>query len=261
MGAGNETPHMERIRKKIIQGIREYFEKHQFKHAVLGLSGGIDSTVTLKLAAEALGAGNITAVLMPETGLTNEVNMNHARKICEALEIPYYHIPINKFITDFNTLPWKQSHAAQINTKPRIRAMVLYNLANTLSALVLGTSNKSELMLGYVTKYGDSACDIEPIGDLFKSEVYELARHLGIPEEIIKKPPTAELYMNQTDEKELGAPYEDLDKILRKIEAEESETSCVEKGLPPNLVHRIFRMHSESKHKRKPPFVIKIAVI
>lgn len=248
---------MERVFKRLVKGIQEYFEKNNAKHAVIGLSGGLDSSVTLKLLVEALGADNITAILMPETGLTPELSMNHARKICEAWVVPYYYVPINDLVTEFNSLPWKQSHTAQINTKARIRGMILYNLANTLNALVVGTSNKSELMLGYFTKYGDGACDLEPIGDLFKSEVFKLASHIGIPEEIIAKKPSAELYMNQTDEKELGAPYEDLDKILLKIEEEEPEAMCVEKGLPPNLVHRLFRLNKETKHKRKMPAIIK----
>lgn len=248
---------MERVFKRLVKGIQEYFEKSNAKHAVIGVSGGLDSSVTLKLLVEAIGADNITAVLMPETGLTPELSMNHARKICEAWKVPYYYIQINDLVTEFNALPWKQSHTAHINTKARIRAMILYNLANTLNGLVIGTSNKSELMLGYFTKYGDGACDLEPLGDLFKSEVFKLASHIGIPEEIIAKKPSAELYMNQTDEKELGAPYEDLDKILLKIEEEEPESMCIEKGLPPNLVHRLFRLNKETKHKRKMPVIIK----
>lgn len=248
---------MERIKQRLVKAVKKYFDDQGYSRAVIGLSGGVDSTTTIKLLIEALGNENIIGVLMPEIGLTTEVNIQHARQICDRWEIPYYHISINSFVREFSKLPWKQSHVSQINIKPRVRAMILYNLANAQNALVVGTGNKSELMLGYFTKYGDGACDLLPLGDLFKTEIYKLAEHIGVPQAILDKPPSAELYLNQTDENELGAPYEELDKILRKIEEEETEENCIEKGLPPNLVHRIYRTCKNTTHKRELPFIIK----
>ncbi|MEK9132801.1 MAG: NAD(+) synthase [Patescibacteria group bacterium] len=249
------TPEDE-IYNVLVLGLKKYFTKNNFKRAVLGVSGGVDSALVLKIAVDALGSQNVTALIMPELGLSNPENMEHAKVLCEYFGVTVFYQPINGFLMDFSTPPWKPSALAHINTKARIRAVLLYNYANTEHALVLGTSNKSELLLGYGTKYGDLAADIEVIGELFKTDVIKLADYIGLPPEIAHKPPTAELSPGQTDEAEIGATYYDLDKVLMKLD--EGVTGCLDQGLPMSLVQLVFRRVEENKHKLQMPPSIKI---
>lgn len=251
---GKQTDSMEKIYRSIVLGLRKYFTDNHFKRAALGLSGGVDSSLTLKLAVEALGPEVITAFILPELGVTKQENTDHAKALCEFLGVEYYYQPINNFLLDFKVVPWKPGKLALMNTKARLRAVLLYSYANTQNAIVLGTSNKSELLLGYGTKYGDLAADIEVIGDLYKTEVIRLADYVGLPPEIVNKTPTAELDLGQTDEEELGASYQDLDKTLMRREL--GLQGCVEHGLPLALVQNVFRRMEQNKHKTELPFVI-----
>ncbi len=247
---------MHNIYTKIIAGIQKYFNQSGRERAVIGVSGGIDSALSLKLIVDALGSENVTALLLPEKGVTSEENMIHAKTLCEFLEVEHFTVPINRFLTDFFSLPWKLSELAQINAKARIRMVLLYNYANSNNALVIGTSNKTELALGYVTKYGDSACDLEVIGDLFKEEVYQLAQHVGLPDEFLKKTPTAELYQGQSDEEELGMTYKEIDPILKHMEENVSKEEIISKGINPNSVLKIFRLADINRHKLLPPYIV-----
>lgn len=247
---------MEQTYKKLVAGIQGYFKQANIDHAVIGISGGVDSAVSLKLVVDALGPDNVSALNLPEKGVSSEENAMHAKALCEYLGAKFYSISINKYLTDFLSLPWRPNDLAQINTKARIRMCILYNFANTRNALVIGTSNKSEIYLGYGTKYGDLAADIEVIGDLFKEEVYEIAAFMGLPEEFITKAPSAELYAGQTDEEELGITYREIDSILKQIEKGLSKDDIISKGLNPNVVHKVFRLIEINKHKTTPPFLI-----
>jgi NAD+ synthase len=248
---------MHNIYTKIIAGIHKYFKEHGFEKAVIGVSGGIDSALSLKLTVDALGPDNITAILMPEKGVSLDENFLHSKTLCEFLKVEYFNIQINKFLTDFLSLPWKPNELAQINTKARIRMIILYNFANTRNALVIGASNKTELALGYGTKYGDLGADIEVIGDLFKEEVCKLADHVGLPDEFLTKIPSAELYSGQTDEEELGIKYKELDTILKHIENNLTKDELIDKGLNPHAVHKVFRLMSINKHKLQPVHIVK----
>jgi NAD+ synthase len=247
---------MQEIHNKIISGLKAYISSSGVYKAVIGLSGGIDSSLTLKLAVEAFEPQNVYGVAMPQRGLTKNENIYHARELAKFFKINFYEVSINNFVVDYSLLPWEQSELATMNTKARIRMTILYNLANAVNALVLGTSNKSEIMLGYGTKYGDAAADILPIGALLKTQVWELSKFLNLPDEIIEKIPSAELKEGQTDEEELGASYKKLDLILNKLPATSEE--LINKGLDPLLVHRILRLMKLSEHKRNLPPVVGI---
>jgi NAD+ synthase len=221
----------------------------------MGLSGGVDSSLVLKIAVDALGAANVTVLMLPELGLTKQENIDHSKMLCKYFDVMAYYQPINNLLIDFHHTPWRPTPKAHMNTKARIRSVLIYNFANTENALVLGTSNKSEILLGYGTKYGDLAADVEVIGDLLKTDVIKLADYAGLPPEIVNKTPSAELSAGQTDEAELGATYADLDKVLRKIDLGQEE--CISQGLPPALVHIVFDRVKNNAHKTKMPEVIR----
>lgn len=247
---------MESIYEQLIKGLQKYFKKSGLHRVVVGVSGGIDSSLTLKLTVDALSPKYVTAISMPENGLSNPENTMHAKKLSEALGVTFFMQPINGFLIAFAQMAWGRSNIAEINTKARIRAVLLYHYANTANALVLGTSNKSELLLGYGTKYGDLAADLGVLGDLYKDEVYALADHVGIPREIIEKKPTAELYSGQTDENELGATYAELDPILKRLDI--GLDQLIERGMSATLVHNVLKRIEKNRHKTSTPPILKI---
>ena len=254
MKMDNET-----VYKGLISGIKEYFVTHNFKKAVIGLSGGIDSSVSAKLVADAIGKENVHGLIMPLKGLSSEEHVNDAVELCEQIGIKHSIIDIKDYLNEFEKVEWKQNKIAEMNTASRIRAVILYNYANTHNALVIGTSNKTEILLGYFTKYGDGAVDIEVIGKLFKTEERELAKFLKIPDKIITKTPTAELYHGQTDEEELGMSYDELDKILKLYVDGNSTLNIIEKGFEKEQVEKILYRIKANEHKRNMPPVVRIS--
>lgn len=241
--------------RRLISGIQKFFKKAGKAKAVVGLSGGIDSAVVLSLLAKSLGKENVTAILMPNTSITKRQNMADARSIATELGVQHFMVEIDDFLHAFAELPWQQSAIAKANINARVRAAILYNYANSQNALVAGTGNKSELFMGYFTKYGDSAADFFPIGALLKKDVRGLAQRLGIPKEILGKAPTAELWEGQEDEKELGITYNALDALLPIILNEK-------KGKIPKaqkkIAEKISRAIEATEHKRKPAPILPI---
>lgn len=249
----------ETVYKKLINGIKYYFTENNVKKAVIGLSGGIDSSICAKLVADAIGKESIHGLIMPVMGLSSQENVADAVELCKLIGVSYSIIHINRFLEGFEDLEWGQSKIAKMNSASRIRGVLLYNYANTHNALVIGTSNKTEILLGYFTKYGDGAVDIEAIGELFKTDERELARVIGIPEKIIKKVPTAELYHGQTDEDELGVSYDELDKILRLYAEGVGIEEIAKKWFDRKIVEAIIARVKANEHKRNMPPTIKIS--
>ena len=237
--------------------IKEYVEKADKKRIVIGLSGGIDSSLVLKLAIMAIGKENVFALFLPETS-TPLHDFEHSRLMARMTGVGYTTIDISSIV--HSIVGKDEIDKVTIgNIKARIRMIYLYKYANMLNALVCGTSNKTELMLGYFTKYGDGGADFMPIGDLYKTQVYMVARHLGIPEEILKKPPTAGLWKGQTDEQELGLPYEKIDKILYGIERKRDFNEIASMAeVQLQEVERIYEMVKKNEHKRRLAIVPKI---
>ncbi|ACV24483.1 NAD+ synthase [Methanocaldococcus fervens] len=248
---------MEKVIEKITNFIKEKVEEAKANGVVIGLSGGIDSAVTAYLCVKALGKYRVLGIIMPEKN-TNPKDVEHAKMVAENLGIKYTISDITDILKAFGAggyVPTREfDKIADGNLKARIRMCILYYFANKYNLLVAGTSNKSEIYVGYGTKYGDTACDIRPIGNLFKTEVRELAKYLGVPKEIINKPPSAGLWEGQTDEEELGIKYETLDKILKLYEEGKSkEEISKELNISVDVVEHVFNLIKKNEHKRTLP--------
>jgi NAD+ synthase len=222
--------------------------RHQVKLAgvdgvVLGMSGGLDSSVTAILCKRALGASVRGLILPCHSDPQDEV---HATLVAERFDISTETIDLSDaFDLMVGILP-PGDRLAEANVKPRLRMIVLYYYANNLGRLVVGSGNKSELMVGYFTKYGDGAVDLLPLGGLYKTQVRQIAKELGIPQKIIDKPPSAGLWQGQTDADELGISYEELDRALIALQGSQED-------IPGDTeVERVRRMVANTQHKRLP---------
>jgi NAD+ synthase (glutamine-hydrolysing) len=247
------------IHDALVMGIRDYFGKLGFKKAILGLSGGIDSAVVAVLAARALGPQHVRLVLMPSQ-FSSGHSVNDARELAENLGAPYDLIPIAPIYDSFTKALaphfWATSfNIAEENLQARTRGNLLMAISNKFGNILLNTSNKSEVAVGYGTLYGDMCGGLSVIGDVYKTEVFELARYMNkdgevIPENIITKPPSAELKPDQKDTDSLPA-YEELDEILYQyIELHQSPQDIIDKGYDEKLVRRILRLVNINEFKR-----------
>ena len=228
---------MQKTIHALATNLTTFFAERNIKRAVVGLSGGVDSAVTLALGVKALGRTNVTAILMPEIGLSSPEHLKDAQNLVQSLGVPSYEVPLNPYLAELNGFPWGTSPLADMNIKARLRMMILYHFANSHDAMVLGTGNKTEVLMGYGTKYGDFGVDVEVIGSLYKTEVFALAKALGLPEIFYTKAPTAELAAGQTDEGEIGATYEQMDRILQNFEQQVSQTD--DKALVEKVLKRV----------------------
>ena len=243
--------------------IRDYVTSIGAKGLVIGLSGGLDSSTAASLAVRALGPERVVALIMPEEETYDPESVGHAEMVAEELGIKVDYIDITPMLKAFYaSLPAydPSDDMARANLKPRVRMTCLYYYANRLGYLVCGTTDKSEAMLGYYTKWGDGAADIEPIMDLFKTQVRQLARYLGVPEEIISRPPTPGLLPGQTAEGELGLSYDVLDLVLYGLEHfMPPEQIAEDVGLPLDAVLAVRKRWLDNEHKRRAPITIKLA--
>jgi NAD+ synthetase len=248
------------LQAALVLGLRDYFRKCGFADAVLGLSGGIDSALVACLAAEALGPDHVLAVAMPSR-YSAEQSESDARRLAANLGIQYRVIPIGEVHAAFErtlaeVFAGLAADITEENIQARIRGVILMALSNKFRRLLLATGNKSELAAGYCTLYGDMCGGLAPIGDVPKTLVYQLARHVNrrgevIPESILRRPPTAELKPNQTDQDTLP-PYDVVDRIIEHyVENLETAEKLVASGIDPAAVEKMVRLIDGSEYKRR----------
>ena len=233
------------MKEKIVNWIKEQIEQARAKGIVTGLSGGVDSSVVLALAKEAVGKKKMLALILPCH--SQEKDLKDARLIAKKFGIKTKTVDLSKVYDNLIKILPKANSLARANLKPRLRMLTLYYFANKLNYLVCGTGNKSELLCGYFTKFGDGATDILPIGDLLKKQVRKLAKDLGVPGHIITKAPSAGLWLGQTDEGEMGISYPELDDILERLEKGKKQVLAKDK------VNKAKEMIKRSEHKRQGP--------
>ncbi|MEK6710864.1 MAG: NAD+ synthase [Nitrospinota bacterium] len=250
----------ERLVVDLLAGfLRDEVTKVGVKRLVLGLSGGIDSALSAFLAARAMGPGNVTGVIMPYRTSSPQSEAD-ARAVAQASGIQIRVVDISPQLDAyFDRFP-DAGRLRRGNKMARERMTILYDHSALLSALVVGTSNKTELMLGYGTLFGDMASAVNPIGDLYKTQVRQLSRWLGMPAQVVEKPPSADLWVGQTDEEELGYAYEEADAVLfRMVDCRWGRRDLIEAGFAPALVDGIQRLVQRSQYKRRLPLIAKVS--
>lgn len=249
---------LEEVHNELVNFLKENFQKSGFKKAVLGLSGGIDSALVAYLLRDALGKENVYAIMMPYK-TSNKNSLLHAELVVKDLGINSKVVEITDMIDAYFKNEENPSSLRKGNKMARERMSILFDNSSKENALVVGTSNKTEIFLGYSTQFGDSACALNPIGDLYKTNIWDLARYLKVPQEIIDKKPSADLWEGQTDEEEMGITYLEADKILfRLIEENKTAEEIISEGFDKRLIENITRRISRSEYKRKMPLIAKI---
>jgi NAD+ synthase len=238
--------------------IRGQLRQAGFERVVLGLSGGIDSALVACLVAEAIGADHLLCVLMPYRS-SSDASRADAELVVNQLGAASELVDISPMVDAFFAAAPDASAVRRGNVMARQRMIVLYDRSVTWGGLVVGTGNKTESLIGYTTLFGDSACAFNPIGDLYKSQVRQIAEAMGVPDRIITKPPSADLWPGQTDETEAGFSYPVLDRLLYwRIDRRRSDEEMAELGFDPELVARVDRMIATSEFKRQVPPIAKL---
>jgi NAD+ synthase len=247
------------VRRMLVAFLRQETAKSGHTRVVLGLSGGIDSAAVAALAAEALGAKNVTALFMPYRSSSPE-STEHARLVATTFGLALEEVDITPQVDAYFARMGEADRVRRGNKMARERKSIEYD-RSWPDGLVLGTSNKTELLLGYGTRYGDMACDLNPVGDLYKSQLRELAVLLGVPPVVVSKPPTADLWVGQTDERELGFTYADADLILyHLVDRRLKPESLLAAGFDEKLVMGIREKVRKSHYKRVMPLIAKVSL-
>jgi len=249
---------------EVITGfIASQLQQTGFTRLVVGLSGGVDSSTTAFLAARAVGADNVLGVRMPYRTSAPDAEAD-AQRVVDALGCQTERVDITAMADPMLAMilgTEEETRVRRGNVMARLRMVVLYDRSAAFDALVIGTSNKTEALLGYGTLYGDMAAALQPIGDLYKSQLRAVADCLGVPQQILDKPPSADLWPGQTDEGELGASYDDLDRILYAlVDRRWSVDRCVRAGLEAGLVQRVASIVARMEYKRQLPPVAKVSL-
>lgn len=242
--------------REIVEFLQTTFAAAGFSRAVIALSGGIDSATSCALAVRALGAGNVYPLLLPY-GELNSVGVRDAREVIASLKIPTENVAvvdIQPLLASFFERDRGMDQLRKGNAMARMRMMVVFDYAKKLPGLVVGTENKSEHLLGYYTRFGDEASDIEPIRTLYKTQVYQLAEYLGLPDTVRTKAPTAGLWEGQTDEGEFGFTYADADEIFFLLNDEKKPMDEVVKRFPKATIEAVLSVAAKNDFKHKLPY-------
>ncbi|QPV64490.1 NAD+ synthase [Halosimplex litoreum] len=259
-GPGFLTDHddLTAVREEAVAFIRDEVTSAGARGVVVGLSGGVDSTLTAHLAVQALGSDRVLGLGLPAH--TDEDNAQEAQTMAEGLGIEFREVDLRPLLDLFEDhvapeVAPNGGRRAIGNLTARLRMCALYYAANARSYLVCGTANRSELLLGYFTKYGDGGADLFPMGDLYKTEVQALAQQVGVPRRIVAKEPTADLWAGQTDAEDLGARYSEIDPVLRRVvdRSERVEDALDEVDASPETAETVARLYVDSLHKRAVP--------
>jgi NAD+ synthase len=248
------------LAKKILTGfIHSEITRSGFGRAVIGLSGGIDSALSCYLAAQALGPENVLAIRMPYK-TSSPKSLEHAGLVIEDLQVQSMTIPITEMADPFFERIPDITDLRKGNVMARCRMIVLYDQSEAFGGLVVGTGNKTEILLGYSTLYGDSACALNPIGDLYKTQVRQLSREIVVPPVIVNKAPSADLWAGQTDEGELGFTYKQVDQLLYLlVDLRYSPEDCIEAGFPEDFVATVINRVQRFQYKRILPPIAKLS--
>lgn len=246
----------EKIKQNLINFLKEEVLKTRLKRVTLGLSGGLDSAVVAVLCKEVFD-DNLNCVLMPSQ-YSSKASIDDAVELCEKFNIKYEIVSIEPMLSAY--LKNMQENSLRIgNFSARLRMSVLYDISARENSLVVGTSNKSELLLGYGTIFGDLACAINPIGNIYKSDLFEFAKYLGVNENIVKKAPSADFYEGQSDEADLGYSYAKIDSLLKKmIDENRSNDELLAFGFEALFIENIKRRVQVNEFKRRLPIIAKI---
>jgi len=248
------------LAREILSGfIKSEITRIGMSRAVIGLSGGIDSALSMALAVDALGKDNVLAVRMPYKASSKD-SLDHAQLLIDQLGVPSKTIEITDMVEPLFKLNPDMSKLRKGNIMARERMIVIYDQSEVFKGLVVGTSNKTEILLGYSTLFGDSANALNPIGDLYKTQVRQLSRAMNIPSPIVDKPPSADLWEDQTDEGELGFTYAEADKLLYLlVDQRYSPQEAIEAGFDEKFVHAVTTRIRRNQFKRMLPPIAKIS--
>jgi NAD+ synthase len=251
--------HPPLVEKLLVQFLREELASAGFSKAVLGISGGVDSALVAALCARAFGAENVLGVLMPYR-TSHPDSEGHAQVLAKSLSIVTRKVDISAMADGYLAQARVEDRVRRGNVMARCRMIVLYDQSVDFKGLVIGTSNKTEILLGYSTQWGDAASAVNPIGDLYKAQVYQLARHLGVPAPILDKAPSADLFEGQTDEGELGFTYADADRLLYLMVDERlDESELLAQGFEVGFVRKVAARIAATQFKRVMPLIAKLS--
>ena len=251
--------NMSHVHSMLVQFVQDQTHNAGFSKAVIGLSGGIDSAVSAFISAEALGAHNVTAVLMPYRTSSPD-SIRDAEAVVKKTGIRSATVEITPMVEPLFEVQNITDQLRRGNIMARERMIILYDMSQKEKGLVIGTSNKTESLLGYGTLFGDMACAINPLGDLYKSHVRELAKELGVPETIIAKKPSADLWQGQTDEGELGFTYHDVDRLLYSmVDERRTDEELVSMGFDMKFITTVRNRIRMNQFKRLPPVIAKVS--
>lgn len=247
------------LARKILTGfIRSEITRVGYTRAVVALSGGLDSALSCFLTTEALGAPNVLAVRMPYK-TSSQDSLDDAQRVIDILGIQSLTLPITEMVEPLLQRFPDMSNVRRGNIMARARMITIYDQSEAFRGLVVGTGNKTEILLGYTTLYGDSACAINPLGDLYKTQVRQLSREIGVPREIVDKPPSADLWAGQTDEGELGFTYAEVDQLLYLlVDQRYRPEDCVEAGFDEAFVKKVVERVRRNHFKRVLPPIAKL---